>query len=160
MSQFNYLANSRGEIVAKDIIDPATGKILETIKLTEEEQDSINNPESQFSNLDFSVPSEEPEPSFLQDVQRVGLKTAFGPVQLASDLVVRPFKSGLLVLTDKNSQLPVMTPNGDFVIVSTGDFMDGSIEDMMKADKDMKIILENAANQKKLLLNEQIKVNK
>jgi len=78
----------------------------------------------------------------------------------AEDLVVRPFKSGLLVLTDKNSQLPVMTPNGDFVIVSTGDFMDGSIEDMMKADKDMKIILENAANQKKLLLNEQIKVNK
>jgi hypothetical protein len=93
MSQFNYLANSRGEIVAKDIIDPATGKILETIKLTEEEQDSINNPESQFSNLDFSVPSEEPEPSFLQDVQRVGLKTAFGPVQLASDLVVRPFSA-------------------------------------------------------------------
>ena len=50
--------------------------------------------------------------------------------------------------------------NGDFVIVSTGDFMDGSIEDMMKTDKDMKIILENSANQKKLLLNEQIKVNK
>ena len=78
----------------------------------------------------------------------------------AEDLVVRPFKSGLLVLTDKNSQLPVMTPDGNFVIVSTGDFIDGSIEDMMKADKDMKILLENSANQKKLLLNEQIKVNK
>ena len=64
------------------------------------------------------------------------------------------------VLTDKNSQLPVMTPDGNFVIVSTGDFIDGSIEDMMKADKDMKILLENSANQKKLLLNEQIKVNK
>ena len=53
-----------------------------------------------------------------------------------------------------------MTPDGNFVIVSTGDFIDGSIEDMMKADKDMKILLENSANQKKLLLNEQIKVNK
>ena len=78
----------------------------------------------------------------------------------ADDLVVRPFKSGLLVLTDKNSQLPVLTPDGNFVIVSTGDFMDGSVEEMMINDKKMKIIIENANNQKKLLLNTQKKVNK
>jgi hypothetical protein len=78
----------------------------------------------------------------------------------ADDLVVRPFKSGLLVLTDKNSQLPVLTPDGNFVIVSTGDFMDGSVEEMMINDKKMKIIIENANNQKKLMLNTQKKVNK
>ena len=78
----------------------------------------------------------------------------------AEDLVVRPFKSGLLVLTDKNSQLPVLTPDGNFVIVSTGDFMDGSVEEMMKKDKKMKVMLENSNNQKKLLLNTQKKVNK
>jgi hypothetical protein len=76
------------------------------------------------------------------------------------DLVMRPFKSGLLVLTEKGSQLPVMTPDGNFVIVSTGDFMDGSVEEMLMNDKKMKVIIENAANQKKLLLNEQKKVNK
>ena len=78
----------------------------------------------------------------------------------AEDLVVRPFKSGLLVLTDKGSQLPVLTPNGDFVIISTGDFIDGSIDEMLKKDKDFKILNENAVNQKNLLLIEQIKVNK
>ena len=78
----------------------------------------------------------------------------------AEDLVVRPFKSGLLVLTDKSSQLPVLTPNGDFVIISTGDFTDGSIDELMKKDKDFKILNENAVNQKNLLLIEQIKVNK
>ena len=75
-------------------------------------------------------------------------------------MVVRPFKSGLLVLTDKSSQLPVLTPNGDFVIISTGDFTDGSIDELMKKDKDFKILNENAVNQKNLLLIEQIKVNK
>ena len=77
----------------------------------------------------------------------------------AEDLVMRPFKSGLLVLTEKDSQLPVMTPDGQFVIVGTGDFIDGSIEEMMKKDKDMKILIENSALQKKNQLTEQLKVN-
>ena len=78
----------------------------------------------------------------------------------AEDLVVRPFKSGLLVLTDKGSQLPVLTPNGDFVIISTGDFTDGSIDELLKKDKDFKILNSNAANTKKLLMLEQLKINK
>jgi hypothetical protein len=77
----------------------------------------------------------------------------------AEDLVMRPFKSGLLVLTEKDSQLPVMTPDGQFVIVGTGDFIDGSIEEMMKKDKDMKILIENSSLQKKNQLTEQLKVN-
>ena len=76
----------------------------------------------------------------------------------AEDLVMRPFKSGLLVLTEKDSQLPVMTPDGQFVVVGTGDFIDGSIEEMMKKDKDMKILIENSALQKKNQLTEQLKV--
>ena len=78
----------------------------------------------------------------------------------ADDLVMRPFKSGLLVLTEKDSQLPVMTPNGNFVIVSTGDFIDGNVEDMMKKDKRMKVLIENAATQKKNQSIENLKVNK
>ena len=76
----------------------------------------------------------------------------------AEDLVMRPFKSGLLVLTEKDSQLPVMTPDGQFVVVGTGDFIDGSIEEMMKKDKDMKILIENSSLQKKNQLTEQLKV--
>jgi predicted regulator of Ras-like GTPase activity (Roadblock/LC7/MglB family) len=38
--------------------------------------------------------------------------------------------------------------------------MDGSVEEMMINDKKMKIIIENANNQKKLMLNTQKKVNK
>jgi hypothetical protein len=76
------------------------------------------------------------------------------------DLVVRPYKSGLLVLTEKDSTLPVLTPNGDFVIISTGDFTEGSIDEWMKKDNDFKILNSNAANRKKLLLLEQLKINK
>ena len=38
------------------------------------------------------------------------------------------------------------------------DFIDGSIEEMMKKDKDMKILIENSALQKKNQLTEQLKV--
>ena len=93
MAAVSFEADSQGNIIAKNILDPNTGLILETIELSEEEKEELTNPESQFSNVDSTdvLLDEEPEPSFLQDVQRVGLKTAFGLPQLASDLVVRPF---------------------------------------------------------------------
>ena len=54
----------------------------------------------------------------------------------------------------------MLTPNGDFVIISTGDFTEGSIDEWMKKDNDFKILNSNAANRKKLLLLEQLKINK
>ena len=96
-----FTSDAQGNIVSRSTYDANTGKVLETIELTEEEKEELNNPESQFSNVESAdilqdekkdtVIQDYPEPSFLQDVQRVGLKTAFGPLQLASDLVVRPF---------------------------------------------------------------------
>ena len=96
MSLVTYRRDAEGNVVSKSSYDSITGKFTTTL-LSEEEKEALSNPQSQFSNLDLDSATlaeekpEEPEPSFLQDVQRVGLKTAFGPVQLASDLVVRPF---------------------------------------------------------------------
>jgi hypothetical protein len=98
MSLVTYRRDAEGNVVSKSSYDSITGKFTTTL-LSEEEKEALSNPQSQFSNLDLDSATlaeekpEEPEPSFLQDVQRVGLKTAFGPVQLASDLVVRPFSA-------------------------------------------------------------------
>ena len=42
---------------------------------------------------------------------------------------MRPFKSGFFVLTEKDNGLPVTTPDGEFVVLSTKDFImdDGKI---------------------------------
>jgi len=84
-----------GKIVSRTHYDNEAGT-SKTIKLSDEERKAVE-PDSQFNNLEaaemLNTQSEKPEPSFLQDVQRVGLKTAFGPLELASDLVVRPFSA-------------------------------------------------------------------
>ena len=52
MAAVSFEADSQGNIIAKNILDPNTGLILETIELSEEEKEELTNPESQFSNVD------------------------------------------------------------------------------------------------------------
>lgn len=101
MLDFTYSKDDDGNIVSKNIFDPLTGKFIETVTLSDEEREELNKPNSQFENISAgevfektqTEKEQEPEASFAQDLQRIGLKTVFGPVQLASDLIVRPFSS-------------------------------------------------------------------
>jgi hypothetical protein len=80
----------------------------------------------------------------------------------AKDLVMRPFKSGFFVLTEKDNGLPVTTPDGDFVVLSTKDFImdDGKLAESKLNKKDLNIILKNSEMMKELNLDVQSKVNK
>ena len=79
------------------------------------------------------------------------------------DLVIRPYMSGLYYLTDKNSGLPVMTPDGDYVIISQMDFVDaeGSVQSAIQNKEDiMETIMKQNKNNKILQLSESLKINK
>ena len=79
------------------------------------------------------------------------------------DLVIRPYMSGLYYLTDKNSGLPVMTPDGDYVIISQMDFVDpeGSVQSAIQNKEDiMETIMKQNKNAKILQLSESLKINK
>ena len=80
----------------------------------------------------------------------------------AKDLVMRPFKSGFFVLTEKDNGLPVTTPDGDFVVLSTKDFImdDGKIAKSKINKKELDIFTKNAEMMKKLNLDIQTNVNK
>ena len=88
-----FIEDENGNITSQGFFNSETNESI--LKNLDEEEKEIFNPTSQFNNLESTdilrFKSEEPEPSFLQDVQRVGLKTAFGPLELASDLIIRPF---------------------------------------------------------------------
>ena len=71
--------------------------------------------------------------------------------------------SGLYYLTDKNSGLPVMTPDGDYVIISQMDFVDaeGSVQSAIQNKEDiMETIIKQNKNNKILQLSESLKINK
>ena len=71
--------------------------------------------------------------------------------------------SGLYYLTDKNSGLPVMTPDGDYVIISQMDFVDpdGSVQSAIQNKEDiMETIKTQNVNNKILQLKESLKINK
>ena len=79
------------------------------------------------------------------------------------DLVIRPYMSGLYYLTDKNSGLPVMTPDGNYVIISQMDFVDpeGSVQSAIQNKEDiMETIMKQNKNNKILQLSESLKINK
>jgi hypothetical protein len=78
------------------------------------------------------------------------------------ELVMRPFKSGLFILTDKTSGLPVTTPSLDYVILSTKDFIhaDGKLANAPRAAGDTDILLKNASMMKDLQISLQTKINK
>ena len=79
------------------------------------------------------------------------------------DLVIRPYMSGLYYLTDKNSGLPVLTPDGEYVIVSQMDFVDpeGSIAKAIVHKTDvLEIISKQNTNAKVLQLIESLKIKK
>ena len=80
----------------------------------------------------------------------------------AKDLVMRPFKSGFFVLTEKDNGLPVTTPDGDFVVLSTKDFImdDGKLAKSKLNKKELNVILKNSEMMKELNLDIQSKVNK
>ena len=80
----------------------------------------------------------------------------------AKDLVMRPFKSGFFVLTEKDNGLPVTTPEGDFVVLSTKDFImdDGKLAKSKLNKKELDIFTKNSEIMKKLNLNAQALVNK
>ena len=80
----------------------------------------------------------------------------------AKDLVMRPFKSGFFVLTEKDNGLPVTTPEGDFVVLSTKDFImdDGKLAKSKLNKKELDIFTKNSEMMKKLNLNAQALINK
>ena len=80
----------------------------------------------------------------------------------AKDLVMRPFKSGFFVLTEKDNGLPVTTPDGDFVVLSTKDFImdDGKLAKSIKNKNELNVIIKNSEMMKELNLDIQSKVNK
>ena len=123
--------DENGVPVSKTFVDYVTGK-SETINFSEEEIERLN-PESQFNNIE--MPTIEPtEPSFLKDVQRVGLKTVFGPVELASDFLIRPFsedKEAYDKATDawlQESKEKVLTTFGEDNISDVLDLKTGKIK--------------------------------
>ena len=80
----------------------------------------------------------------------------------AKDLVMRPFKSGFFVLTEKDNGLPVTTPDGNCVVLSTKDFIldDGKLAKSKYNKDELSTILKNSEIMKKLNSDVQSKVNK